>query len=366
MSSLDFLKIKYRQQSLFTILILTARPSFAVDHYDRDTTIFGQLRLGIVSIDNADSLHTETLAVGGKLGYQSPVYRGVSAGVTFYTSNPMDSYDEEPLFLSSDAKGYSIPGEAYVNASFGETNLTLGRQEIDSPFADTDDIGMIPNTFEALQLNNTSLANTTFTVAHLHRWAGVGSETPEKFTRLNDERGIGVFGVAYQPGDKWDLQAWHYFAKAATDMSYLEANIMSSDALQLGAQYASQHGGGFEGDVWGMSAIYAFQNTTLGAAYNQVFGGKVSNGFGGGPFFTSSEDHTVADVDEQKAISLSLEYTGIQNLILGTYYVDFNKAENEWDLVASVALHETLTFDVIYSDMNADGQMVRAFLAYDF
>jgi hypothetical protein len=366
MKSLNFLKREYGQQSLFTILLLTVHPSSAVDNYDRGATVSGELRLGAVSIDDADSLNAETFSIGGKLGYQSSVYRGVSTGITFYTSNPMDGYDEASLFLSSDAKGYSIPGEAYINVLFGETNLMFGRQEIDSPFADTDDIGMIPNTFEALHLNNTSLANTTLTVAYLHRWAGVDSEMPETFTRLNNDRGINVFGVAYQSNDKWNLQAWHYFAKAATDMSYLEANIMPSDTLQFGLQYASQHGGEFKGDVWGVSAEYTFQNTRLGAAYNQVSGGKVSNGFGGGPFFTSSEDHTVADVEDQRAASLSLEYTGIQNLTLGAYYVDFDKTENELDWVASVALHEAFTFDVIYSDMNTDGKMVRGFLAYHF
>ncbi len=33
--------------------------------------------------------------------------------------------------------------------------------------------------------------------------------------------------------------------------------------------------------------------------YNRV-DGVVTNGFGGGPFFTSSEDHTVADVKDQE------------------------------------------------------------------
>ncbi len=45
----------------------------------------------------------------------------------------------------------------------------------------------------------------------------------------------------------------------------------------------------------------------VGFAYNRV-DGVVTNGFGGGPFFTSSEDHTVADVKDQEAKSYSLEY----------------------------------------------------------
>ncbi len=111
---------------------------------------------------------------------------------------------------------------------------------------------------------------------------------------------------------------------------------------------------------------YSYENVTLGTAFNQVSNGKVSNGFGGGPFFTSSEDHTIAEVEDQQAMSVSLEYTGIHNLSLGAYYVDFEKTENELDLSIVYTLNTALTFDLVYSDMRADGKMMRAFLEYTF
>ena len=352
--------------AFFSILLLVNNPSFATDTNAQQTRISGQIRLGAVTIDNDTNNTSESIALGGKLSYKSPAYQNVSVGASFYTTNPVAGFNEEALFLNSNTKGYSILGEAYIKAAFGNTNIKFGRQEIDTPFADTDDIGMIPNTFEALKLVNTSIKNTTLTAFHLHRWAGIDSEKPEKFTRLNDDKGINTLGIIYEPSEKWNLQGWHYHAQRATDLSYVETTFKPSTPLQLGLQFAKQHGAGFEGNVWGISAEYTFQNLTLGSAFNKVTGGKVSNGFGGGPFFTSTEDHTIADVDNQQATSLSLEYTGIPHLTLGVNYGDFDKTKNELDLSASYAFNKALSFDIIHSDIKADGNMTRAFLNYNF
>ncbi len=49
--------------------------------------------------------------------------------------------------------------------------MTVGRQVIDTPFADSDDIGMMPNRFEAYTLRNSDLENTTLTVTHIVKMA---------------------------------------------------------------------------------------------------------------------------------------------------------------------------------------------------
>lgn len=368
MKTFSRLIINNWRQHLLVVFSIVTHSAYCRETNDQESLSFGQIRLGGISIDDtSNNTTTEALALGGKLGYQSPVYQGVNAGVTFYTSNPIGGYDDESFFLNSvDTKGYSLLGEAFIDASFGNTHLKLGRQTIDTPFADADDIGMLPNTFEALQLGNTDLKNTTFMMIHLHRWAGIDSETPEKFTRLNESQGINVFGIMYQAIDQWNFQGWHYQAQNTVDISYLEAHFIFSEALQLGTQYAKQQGKEFDGDVWGVSVDYSYENVTLGTAFNQVSNGKVSNGFGGGPFFTSSEDHTIAEVEDQQAMSVSLEYTGIHNLSLGAYYVDFEKTENELDLSIVYTLNTALTFDLVYSDMRADGRMIRAFLEYTF
>ena len=116
--------------------------------------------------------------------------------------------------------------------------------------------------------------------------------------------------------------------------------------------------------AYGASLGGVFKSFSLALAYNRVEG-TVSNGFGGGPFFTSSEDHTIADVANQKAIRYSVEYP-IGDMTLGVSHTTFDKGESETDYLASFAVNSNHTLDVIYHDMYDDGNMVRFFANYHF
>lgn len=168
-------------------IMLMASPLLLAEEPADEQGISGQVCAGYVNIDDNAGAENDTLAIGGKLGYISPGWRGLSAGATFYTTQPIGSMDDEAMFLDSNNDGYSILGQAYVNANLGATNIRLGRQEIDTPHADTDDIGMVPNTFEGLVITNESFANTQLMAAHLRRWAGVDAPVAEDFTDMNGD-----------------------------------------------------------------------------------------------------------------------------------------------------------------------------------
>lgn len=351
-----------------TIILCIALNGTAIAD-ETEKGVFGQIRWGYVNTDdNASNLNS--LAIGGKLGYKTKTYYGLSAGGTFYTSQPVGGIDDNTLFLDSNNKGYSILGEAYINADLGQTSIKLGRQEIETPFADSNDIGMIPNTFEGLLMKNTSFPNMTILASHLHRWAGVdlGPE-PEKFTKLNGTNGINMLGIIYKPSDKWNAQAWHYNAKNLTNIFYLEAAINPLDNLEFGLQYGDQSGDDTNGKVWGLKADYELGDFTLSAAHNDVSDGQVINGyggFGGGPFFTSAEENSIDGVIDQKASALSVEYAGFNNLTVAASHYAYDKSEDELDLVANYEFSKNLTADFIYSDLKNDGSVTRVFLNYNF
>lgn len=336
---------------------------------ETENGVFGQIRFGYVNTDDNTS-NLDSLAIGGRLGYKSNSYHGLSAGGTFYTSQAVGGVNDNNLFFNSDNKGYSILGEAYIKANLGSTSIKLGRQEIETPFADSNDIGMIPNTFESLMIMNTSLPNTTVIASHLHRWAGVDVEPkPEKFTKLNGSNGVNILGVIYKPSDKWNAQAWHYNAKDSTNISYLEAAISPLENFEVGLQYGDQNGAGNNGKVWGLKADYEIGDFTLSAAHNDVSEGQVINGyggFGGGPFFTSAEENSIDGVINQEASALSLEYAGFNKLTLAASHYAYDKTEDELDLVANYEFSKNLNADFIYSDLNNDGSVTRFFLNYNF
>jgi len=353
--------------TLITLYIVLSGTAIA-DDAEKNT--LGQVRLGYVNTDD-NTINLDSLAIGGKLGYKTDTYNGLSAGGTFYTSQPVGGMNNNNLFFDSNNNGYSILGEAYINAELGQTSIKLGRQEIETPFADSNHIGMIPNTFESLMIMNTGLANTTLLISHLHRWAGVDVEPePEHFIKLNGTNGVNLLGVIYSPSDKWNAQAWHYNAKGMTNTSYLEASISLLENLALGLQYGNQKGDDTNGKVWGLKMDYEIGNFVLSAAHNDVSDGQLINGygggFGGGPFYTSAEENSIDGIIDQKASALSIEYAGLNKLTLAASHYAFNKTENELDLIANYEFSKNLTADFIYSDLNNDGTVTRAFLNYYF
>jgi len=348
-----------------TILYALSMSSFATEHEKKIENISGQIRLGYINSDDNMGNKNDTLAIGGKLDYENKFHQNVSIGGTFYTTNAIGGINDEALFLTADKASYSILGEAYINAGFGTTHIKLGRQEIETPFADTDDIGMIPNTFEGLFIRKQATKNTTLLFNHLHRQAGIDAATPEKFSKINGTKGVNVIGLLYEPSKQWNLQAWHYNAKNSTDISYVEAGINPLENLHFGMQYSTQEGGGFNGKVWGLSAEYILGDVTLSIAHNKVSNGQITNGFGGGPFFTSAEDHTIAEVDHQKATAIGIEYT-LNKLTLAATQVNFDQGENEIDVLAAYHFNNTLSTELIYSGLHNDGKLSRAFVNYNF
>ncbi|HIQ07152.1 MAG TPA: porin [Thiotrichaceae bacterium] len=352
----------------YTLVAAAIISSFSVFAF-AETGFSGQARLGYVAGKGDTGPTEDTLAVGGKISYKTKAYRGVSAGGTFYTTHQVGSIDDNGLFLSSSNDDYSILGEAYLNAKLGKTSIKVGRQEVDTPFADTDDVGMIPNTFEGLVISNSRLPHTTLIGAHLSRWAGVDSDNIEKFGDMNGSEGVQVLGAAYEPSDKWNAQAWHYRLNDndVSSINYLELGVNPIENLGLGLQYSAQKKqAGSDGRVWGVSAEYGVGKVTLSAAHNKVTKGTVINGFGGGPFFTSSEDLTIeSDVEGQKATAFGVEYA-LNKLTLGARHVAFSKGEDELDLTASYEFNDKLSADLIVSDMGEDGNITRAFMNYNF
>jgi hypothetical protein len=335
---------------------------------NEESGVLGNLRLGFIHAEDEVGVETGGSAIGGKLGYISPTWNGLSAGATFYTTGELFDDENGDLF-SSENGSYSILGEAYVQGVYGNTMLRIGRFELDTPHADTDDIRMVPNTFQGLLLTNSDIASTTLYLTHLNQWAGVDTDTPEQFQEMNGDDGITAVGAVYEGIDKLALQGWYYLGRDFANLLYLDA-IYEADSFTLGAQFGSQSdetndNSGPDGDVWGITGSYTLYDVSLIAAYNDV-SGTVSNGFGGGPYFTSADDHTIDGVEDQKATALGIEYGGIETLTVGLLHVDFEAGEDETDYYASYEINEQFGVELIYTDMHNDGNFVRLMANYGF
>lgn len=318
----------------------------------------GELRFGAVQTKDSEDKKETTLSFGGRVSLSTKPKYGFSATATMFTTNALFGRDKEAMFLDSNSKSYSILGESYIKFEFGKNILKAGRQIMDTPYADSDDIGMVPNSFEGYSLINRDMENITIVLAWLDKWSGVDAPIPEKFTELLDSGGVFTTGLVFSK-DKIEAQYWYYDLDSIT-FHYLEADF-NSDNLEFGVQYSDQDR---DNSLYGAKLKTAFNNLELGIAYNRV-NGVITNGFGGGPFFTSSEDHTIADIRDQEAIAYSLEYN-IDKFSFGVNHVDFDKGEDETDYSVSFEVNGNHTLDLIYSNMFGDGSMFRFFANYKF
>jgi hypothetical protein len=330
--------------------------------------LFGNLRAGYIHAEDDAGEKTDGSAIGGKLGYISPGWKGLSAGVTFYTTGELFD-DENGDFFSSENGSYSILGEAYAQGDFGNTMLRVGRFELETPYVDSDDVRMVPNTFQGVLLSNSDITGTTFYLSHLDKWAGWDADIPERFQEINGDDGLSAVGADYAGIEHLQMQAWYYLVKGFANLLHLEV-VYEGDSFDVGLQYGSQSdetndNSGPDGDVWGVSASYALADFTLSAAYNTV-SGTVSDGFGGDPFFTSADDHAIGGVEDQKAAALGVEYEGVEGLMVGIFHVDFDQGADETDYYAVYDFNEQSVLELIYTDMNEDGDFVRLMANYSF
>lgn len=345
----------------------------------KNGTVSGEIRLGYVNQDNDDATTNQNSAAGGHIMYETAAFNGISAGVGFYTTHRIESKAGDGagtgLFDSND-DSYSILGQAYVNVAMGNTNLKAGRQQIDTPYADSDDIRMIPNLFEAYVLSNTDLPDTTLIAAQVEKWSGVDAGTPEKFEPLvAGADGVTMFAGVYGGIPDTELSLWYYDVDQLTAIAYLEGAtevaLGEGMGLALGAQYANQSeksSSGVDGTVWGISAELGIESagTTVMAAYNDISndaGTSVVNGFGGGPYMTSMDETTIEGLYDGSAwlagVSVDLGMIGAEGLSIGYAYGDFEDGNTgaakeeytESDITAEYAINDNLSALVIYTDM---------------
>jgi len=353
--------------------------SHALSHAQSD----GIVRLGYQSHEVENDTDTD-FALGVKLHFETAPYYGVQAGATLFTShgNGKEGFEGIPFFDEKN-EDYTLLGEAYLKGTFSHTTLVLGRQSFDSPFADSDDIGMVPNTFEALTLLNTSLKDTTIFLSQVNKWAGVDSEAPGTFNDINGNNGMQIVGITYEGVRKMTLSGWFYHLKDDVKISYLEADYENeTDRFTYSAalQYAFQDYDNAErSTVYGAAASFGVKKVGLTTviAYNKVNGIAADNFFGGGPFFTNAEHNTLREEGpDGETILYTLLWDASAIGAEGLNFIANIDAHTggqyharEYDIGMQYEYSDAVNFSAIYSDVeNGDlaYKNLRVFANYCF
>ncbi len=157
----------------------------------------------LFNTNNANN-NNSAFAVGGNLGFTTAPYYGIQAGAKFYTSQVLASsanFNGKPAGTNvaslapyvenagstagSTPQSYSVLGQAFVQGTYGKTIAKVGRQQLDTPLAGSDDNYMIPNLFQAGVLINQDIPQTTLVAAYVNGM--MGGTTGDSKSNLNPQ-----------------------------------------------------------------------------------------------------------------------------------------------------------------------------------
>lgn len=288
----------------------------------------GQIRAMYIKNDlsstanDAGTPDNSAFGLGGKLGFETAPLYGISAGAVFYTSQDLGTMNsngakvEGAIFdragsSTNKPSSYSLLGQAYVQGQFGKTTVKVGRQQIDTPLAGSDDIRVIPNLFEAALVINTDLPSTTLIGGYVARMAGLDSAAANNplggdsrngrtaFQSMSrsalggtvdlsnvagsgnseiGDKGVYVLAAVNNSIKDLTLQAWEYYAVDVVNAIYLQADYklgLGKDmALNVAAQYYNIKDMGKTKDLLKATADAA--GVGLGKVGYDVYGAKAS------------------------------------------------------------------------------------------
>jgi len=267
---------------LASIIVANAMAADDLASMFKEGKVSGQIRAFYINREMINSDYSrDGLAIGGKLGYETATLNGLSAGAMFYTTSKIDStngtasHNDKTLFNSQD-KGYTYLGQAYLNYKVGNTNVKVGRQELNTPLAGGDDARMLPNTFEAAVVTNTDVKDTTLVAAHVteisygtfsNAYAGGALALASGYGN-----GYSSFGSSYDNGQ------YHSMSQAALGTSVKNSGVSAVAAIYKGIP-------GLSLQLWD---YYAYD--ILNAIYAEAnYGFSMSNGVA--PYFGAQYIH---------------------------------------------------------------------------
>ncbi len=333
-------------------------------------TSSGQIRLGYIWLDPDEKSANSTydLALGGQLKFETAPLYGLALGAAFYTSHSIVQPDDEDFNdeLASPNEHYDLLAEAFINGNWEGFDFRLGRQLIDTPFADSDDIRMTPHTFEAV-VAGYAYSDFSLTGGFLSRWQGVDAGYPDDGDfddMVSGSDGTWLLGGTYG-SDLLEAGIWYYGVVDVVNVFYADivAPIVLGENMSLtfGGQAAFQGdttndetfvelGSEVGGNLYGVMAEFSAIGITVGAAYTHASvdeGEALFGGWGGGPFFTNIDTlvaNEFAAGQDADSYTLTLGYDlsgiGAEGLSVGYTFGRYKGGADPMDSTADAEVDE--------------------------
>jgi hypothetical protein len=283
-----------------------------IKHMFVDGKVSGQFRTIYAGYDQKNSIIADSYAtaVGGILKYELASLYGFNAAAAVYTSHDIDvlsgKSEHHNNELSSSSGSYTEMGEAYINYNYQDFNFRAGRQVLNTPLADSDDIRMIQNTFEAY-VASYDYKGFAVMAGHINMWQGYDADLDQGWSRIG-ENGVNFGGIAYH--DVLEFNLWYYNITKHTNALYTDFGIQYSiekdTIVHAMAQYLKESeldNSGFATEIYGAMFEYVIHGLSFNIAYNQADSRNAKESFsgtGGGTLYTSMDTMILDNIAQDR------------------------------------------------------------------
>jgi hypothetical protein len=271
----------------------------------RDTTFNVQLRSFYLERENFDTSESQAWTLGGSAGFKTGYFGDVVAlGSTVFTSQRLyGPHDKDGTqLLETGQKEYTVIGELYGQFRLTDKIFaTAGLHEIDTPFINTHDSLMTPNTFQLYAVQgaagSTDEMNLRFGAGYVEKIKPRNSDDFQSMSLAAGapagvDRGVYVAGANFKDAGL-SIGAIDYYSDDIINIFYSETKfslpIVDRLNLRFGAQYTDQRSTGgnlltgkpFSTDQYGLKVELALGPALLTTARTITATGTLTDGKSG-------------------------------------------------------------------------------------
>jgi len=316
-------------------------------NFDVTNHMSAEVRFGYIQSDAYDFLGS-----GGHIHIRTPYHKGLRLNGSLYAF-----YDLEQGAATQRQKDL-FWAEANIEYLYRYLDLMVGRFMVDTPYADSDDIRIVPNYFQGARLLYCD-GVVGFEFLYLSKMAGWGSGGDiGQFKSLSEV--MGIDGIGSLLGVRlalFDDFVWFYRLENGADLAYVDLDFEDRGyRVAFQGCYAVSSGkelmGSFRSAVVGILLSKEFGPFGCFGAYNKSLEGFAMPAFGGGPYFTSMEELTL-DLAGQGGQSVvvggSRRFGDLSVGVVGGRFFSSGFSQKELDIYISGTLLDRIQIESVYA-----------------
>ena len=315
----------------------------------QNAKVSGDVRAISLKLDEKNAKDSYATAIGGSLKYTLATYNGFGGALSFITTNDIDALSGSGVEHNQELSGrdgeYNQVDESYISYKYDQFLFKFGRQRLETPLADSDDIRMVANSFNAY---TAYYADDSFNVVlgHIKKWQGSDAGLDENWMKTGED-GVHFIGVSFEDGSL-TAQGWYYNFDGLNNSLYLEVsnnyNIDKDNAINIAGQYLNQEeqdNSNISAEIFGVNIQSVVNGVDIALAYNKANKKKAKqsfSGYGGGTLFTNMDSMILDEITydrEVDAIVATLGYS-FEKFDLSYAYGDFSGDTNSFGVKAHI------------------------------